>query len=166
MQEVMYNNYAKEVLEALPKGAFLSVSDGRRDNTMTRGWGSLGVIWRKPILMVMVRGSRHTYDLIEKADCFTVSIPLTTDLKKELGFCGSKSGRDYDKWQEAGLTKIPGHKVNAPLVGECDLHYECKIVGRQKLTKEVLLPDMTNAFYGDEDYHTLYYGEIVGTYLK
>ena len=66
----------------------------------------------------------------------------------------------------AGLTKLRANKVNAPLLGECDLHFECKIVGKQKLTKEVLLPDIDTAWYSDGDYHTLYYGEIVGTYTK
>lgn len=166
MKEVMYNEYAKEVLEALPKGAFLSVSDGKEDNTMTIGWGNIGFIWKRPILMVMVRHSRHTYKLIEASDSFTVSIPLYTKLGKELGYCGSKSGRDVDKWSEASLTKLKANKVSAPLVGECDLHYECKIIGKQKLTGSVLLPELTQTFYGDGDFHTLYYGEIVGTYLK
>lgn len=166
MKEVMYNDYAKQLLETLPKGVFLNVSDGTRDNTMTIGWGSLGVIWSKPVLMVMVRGSRYTYDIIEKTDCFSVSVPLQVDLKKALGFCGSKSGRDHDKWIEAGLTKLPGQKVDAPLIGECELHYECQIIGRQKLTKEVLLPGIEQSCYASGDYHTLYYGEIVGVYLK
>ena len=166
MKEVMYNGYAKEMLDAFPKGVFLNVSDGQRDNTMTIGWGSIGFMWKKPILMVMVRHSRYTYELIEKADSFTVSVPLYTDLKKELGICGSKSGRDMDKFQAAGLTKLKANKVSAPLVGECDLHFECKIVGKQKLTQEVLLPDIDKTWYSDGDYHTLYYGEIVGTYTK
>ena len=166
MKEVMYNGYAKEVLEALPKGAFLNVSDGQKDNTMTIGWANLGFMWKKPILTVMVRHSRYTYELIEKADCFTLSLPLSTDLKKELGICGTKSGRNVDKFQAAGLTKVKAHQVSAPLIGECDLHFECKIIGKQKLTKEVLLPEIDTTWYSDGDYHTLYYGEIVGTYVK
>lgn len=166
MKEVMYNSNAKEVLEALSKGAFLNVSDGIRDNTMTIAWGSIGFIWKKPIFMVMVRHARYTHELIENADSFSVSIPLTTNLQSALGICGSKSGRDLDKFQAAGLTKLKAHKVNAPLIGECDLHFECKIVGKQKLTQEVLLPELDTAYYSNGDYHTLYYGEIMGTYER
>lgn len=166
MKEVMYNDYAKEFLEALSKGAFLNVADGQEDNTMTIGWGTLGFMWGKPILMVMVRYSRHTFKLIENADCFTVSVPLNDGLKKELGYCGSKSGRDCDKWNDLNLTKVKGHKVSAPLVGECDLHYECKIISRQEVTNQTIMPEMVTAFYNNNDYHVLYYGEIVGTYLK
>lgn len=166
MKEVMYNDYAKEVIEAFPKGVFLNVSDGTQDNTMTIGWGTLGFMWGKPILMVMVRYSRHTYKLIEASDCFTVSVPLKGQLKKELGYCGSKSGRDCDKWKDLNLTKIQAQKVNAPLVGECDLHYECKIISRQEVMSKMIMPDMVTTFYNHDDYHVLYYGEIVGTYLK
>lgn len=166
MQEVMYNSYVKEVLDILPKGAFLSVSNGKADNTMTIGWGSIGPMWGKPIFTVMVRYSRYTYQLMESADAFTVSIPLKADVKKALGFCGRESGRNHDKWKEAGLTKLQAHRVNAPLVGECDLHYECKIVGKQALSKDILIPNIDTACYSNGDYHVLYYGEIVGTYLK
>jgi len=166
MKEVMYNEYAKEVLEALPKGAFLNVSDGNEDNTMTIGWGSIGTMWNRPVFIIMVRYSRYTYQLIEQANCFTVSIPFTAHLKKELAYCGSKSGRDCDKWQDLGLTKLKANKVNAPLVGECDLHYACKIIGRQEVTSQAIMPDMVTTFYNDDNYHVLYYGEIVGTYLK
>jgi len=166
VKEVMYNEYAKEALEALQKGAFLSVSDGNTDNTMTIGWGSIGFMWGKPVFMVMVRYSRHTYRLIEASDCFTVSISLKADLKKELGYCGSKSGRDCDKWQDLNLTKLKAHKVSAPLVGECELHYECKIISKQEVTSQTIAPNMVTTFYNDDNYHKLYYGEIVGTYLK
>ncbi len=166
MKEVMYNKYAKEALEALSKGAFLNVRSAQEDNTMTIAWGSIGFMWGKPIFMVMVRYSRHTYQLIEQADCFTVSIPLQGQLKKELGHCGSQSGRDCNKWQELNLSKLEAHQVNAPLVGECDLHYECKIISKQEVTTSSVTSDMVTTFYNTNDYHVLYYGEIVGTYLK
>lgn len=166
MKEVMYNDYAKEALESLGKGVFLNVAAGNKDNTMTIGWGSIGFMWGKPIFMVMVRYSRHTYQLIKNADCFTVSIPLQGQLRKELAYCGSKSGRDCDKWQDLGLTKLKATHVDAPLVGECDLHYECKIISKQEVTASSIMPDMVTTFYNNDDYHELYYGEILGTYLK
>lgn len=162
----MYNDYAKEVVEVLAKGAFLNVRAEKEDNTMTIAWGTIGFMWGRPVFMVMVRYSRHTYSLIEKADCFTVSVPLHGQLKKELGYCGSQSGRDCNKWQDLNLTKLEAHRVDAPLIGECDLHYECKIISKQEVTSSTIMPDMVTTFYNNNDYHVLYYGEIVGTYLK
>lgn len=166
MKEVMYNDYVKELLDSISKGAFLSVSAEGQDNTMTIGWGSIGYMWKKPVFIVMVRYSRHTYEMLEKSEYFTVSVPLYADLKKALGVCGSLSGAGHDKWVEAGITKVRAHKVDAPLVEECDLHYECKLIGKTPLMEGMLDVPMQEQFYGKGDYHLLYYGEIVGTYVK
>jgi len=166
MKEVMYNEYAKEALEALSKGAFLSVSHEGKDNLMTIAWGNIGFMWKKPIFTVMVRYSRYTYDLIEKSDCFTVSIPLKADMKEALKICGSLSGRDHDKWEKTNLTKVSAKNTKAPLVGECDLHYECRIIGKTALTSDMLEQSVKDKCYTKGDYHVLYYGEIVATYVK
>lgn len=166
MKEVMYNDYLKETLEVLPKGAFLNVSCGGKDNTMTIGWGSVGIAWGKPVFIVMVRYSRYTYRMLDQAGEFTVSVPLNSDFKKELAFCGTKSGKDYDKFGECNINKIKAHKVNAPLIDGCDLHYECKVVYKQAMEPIAIAPDIDKRFYTNNDFHVLFYGEIIGTYLK
>ena len=79
-------------------GAFLVVSskDGKV-NPMTIGWASVGRLWSRPTLSVLVRKSRFTYCLIDKAQSFTVCAPATGTLKSELTICGTKSGRETDK---------------------------------------------------------------------
>ncbi|MCG4586306.1 flavin reductase, partial [Anaerosalibacter bizertensis] len=102
-KEVNFNDYSKEALEQINNGAFLTVKSGDEVNTMTIGWGNIGVIWSMPIFTVAVRYSRHTYNLLENSDEFTVSIPIKIDMKKELAFCGTKSGRDVNKFKECNL---------------------------------------------------------------
>jgi len=148
------------------KGAFLTVKSGDKVNTMTIGWGSVGYEWNRPIFTVLVRESRYTYELIEKSDNFTVSIPLSVDLKGALTVCGSKSGRNIDKFVECNLTLEKSKKVDTPIIGECELHYECKIVYKQEMNPELLSKDIIESAYKTGDYHTLYYGEIVATYMK
>jgi flavin reductase (DIM6/NTAB) family NADH-FMN oxidoreductase RutF len=60
-------------------------------------------MWKKPIMTVMVRKSRFTHHIIENASSFTVSIPRD-DLGEVLNFCGTKSGRDFDKFKECKLS--------------------------------------------------------------
>jgi len=79
-----FEDYYDIVLKNISKGAFLTVASDERINTMTIGWGSLGHLWGKPIFMIMVRKSRYTYQLIEKSNEFTVTLPEDNDLKKEL----------------------------------------------------------------------------------
>ena len=165
MKKVNYNNYLKEATESLPKGAFLTVKAGGELNTMTIGWGTTGVIWGKPVIMVMVRKSRHTYQLIENTEEFTVSFDFDGNFKEELRFCGSKSGRDYDKFDECSLKTIPGDKVETPVIDGCNLHYECKIKFKEEMNSKMLSQDFNNKFYAQGDYHTLYFGEIINCYL-
>ena len=51
----------------------LTVRDGERVNAMTASWGSLGVLWNKPVLTCFVRPQRHTYSLMEKEERFSVA---------------------------------------------------------------------------------------------
>lgn len=159
MQEISFDQYAPQVIQQLPKGAFLTVSDGGRDNTMTIGWGSVGVVWSKPIFSVLVRPSRFTYGLLEASGEFTVSIPRT-DMVKALGICGSKSGRDIDKFAAAGLQKLPGIKLSTPVIGGAGLHYECKVIYKQPMNPALLDPGLNTACYPSGDHHTIYYGLI------
>jgi flavin reductase (DIM6/NTAB) family NADH-FMN oxidoreductase RutF len=133
---------------------------------MTIGWGTVGVVWGKPYFTVLVRGSRHTYGLIEASDNFTVSIPTQGKLKEALATCGTKSGRDLDKFALCNLETIPGNKVASPLIKGCTLHYECVIRYKQALDPTQIETETAKKFYPKEDYHTVYYGEIVGTYLE
>lgn len=148
------------------QGAFLTVKGQDKENTMTVSWGSIGFMWQRPVFIAMVRKSRYTYELIEKADSFTVSIPYGAELKGALVTCGTKSGRDIDKKTAAGISFVPAQAVNSPIVDGCDMYYECKIVYKQDMDKAALNSDIQKTMYSDEDYHTLYYGEIVACYQR
>ncbi len=162
--EMTYNENLEAVLKQLSKGAFLTVSDGTNINTMTIAWANLGIVWNKPIMMVMVRKSRHTYSIIKNAKDFTVSLPINIDLKKALVYCGSYSGRDVDKIKESKLSLKKSNTVISPIISQCDMHYECKIVHSQQLSPHELDKDIKERFYINDDYHILYFGEIVDCY--
>ncbi len=166
LEKIDYSMYSKEAIEQPHKGAFMSVKVGNELNTMTIGWGSIGFIWGKPIFTALVRYSRHTYELVEQTDEFTISFPLNGQLKKELGYCGTKSGRDVNKFEALGLTAIEGKDVSSPMIDECDLHYECKVVFKQPMKPELIQEQINDTHYSKGNYHIIYYGEIVGTYVK
>lgn len=167
MREVKYNEFANEAINQLGSGgAFLNTSNSGEKNTMTIGWGTIGVMWGKPIFMVAVRYSRHTYDLIVESNMFSVSIPLSNKLKKELGICGSKSGRDIDKFKECDFTIVKGAKTGTPLISECELHYECSVVYKQAMEPGMIDKAIDDKFYKNNDFHVIYYGEIIGCYYN
>lgn len=161
MQKVL-PGVEKELLEKMAHGGVFLTVGGERPNTMTIGWGSIGVYWYMDVLTVCVRPQRYTHELLEKQTEFTVSVPIKADLKEQLGFAGRVSGRDVDKFSGHGLTAVPGRQVNAPIVGECGLHLECRI----KMKTEMANMDgvVLERWYPENDLHTLYFAEIVDCY--
>ena len=149
-------------MNKIKKGAFLTVKAGARLNTMTIGWATIGICWRKPVFMVAVRDSRHTFTLIEESTDFTVSIP-SGDLRKEIMYCGTKSGRDKDKFTECNLQIADGRTVTSPIIDVAGLHFECRIVYKSAMDPVNMTADF-EALYPDKDYHTLYFGEITACY--
>ena len=162
MKKVDHMAVAEKAMKQIKEGAFLTVKAGDALNTMTIGWATLGIVWRKPICMVAVRDSRHTFEIIEKAADFTASFPAT-DMKEALTFCGTKSGRDYDKFKECGLEPTKAQKTLSPIIKTPGLHIECRIVFKSAMDPAFLEPEY-ETIYPKKDYHTLYFGEIMDCY--
>lgn len=153
----------EEVMEQLPRGAFLTVKHKNRLNTMTIGWALAGIAWTRPVLSVLVRTSRHTFKLIEQAPDFTVSVPLKGTLAKELAYCGSHSGSAVDKFAECGLEPVELEGCQTPALAFPGIHFACKTVLRAPMNPDLMDPAIATS-YPQPDYHTFYHGEIVGAW--
>jgi flavin reductase (DIM6/NTAB) family NADH-FMN oxidoreductase RutF len=132
-------------------------------NVMAIGWGFVGVFWGMPVFLVAVRHSRFTHEFIEDSDEFTVNVP-GEGLDKAVGHCGEVSGREHDKFKECELSLIRGKKVNVPVIKECKVHYECKVVHKLEVKPDLVPTAVKGLFYAKDDYHTLYFGEILAVY--
>ncbi len=164
LKHVLYDQYSKEVNHYLTNGGiFLTTKGDEKINSMVIGWGGLNFFWGLPIFLVPVRKSRYTYSLIDESGEFTVSIPMDRDLKKALVVCGTQSGKDIDKFEACNLTAVPGRLVRVPIIAECSLHYECRVVYKQEMDPTLLKPSIDEKFY--PNYHTMFYGEILASYL-
>ncbi|HOL48130.1 MAG TPA: flavin reductase [bacterium] len=129
-------------------------------NFMTVAWGGFGVMWDKPISMIVVRPSRYTYQFLEKYETFTLN-GFSVKYKDKLLLCGSKSGRQIDKVKGTGLTIIASKKVEAPSFDEAELIIECKKIYYQDFINKNFLDKEIEINYNGKDYHRMYYGEIV-----
>ncbi|MEG2688798.1 MAG: flavin reductase, partial [Clostridia bacterium] len=109
---------------ALNTGAFLISGD----NVMVASWGFVGVMWGKKVFIAPVRESRFTKEFIDKTGVFTVSVPKLGEMKQAIAFCGSKSGRNFDKWKETGLQKQTAKSVDTVVVAGCERYFECKVL--------------------------------------
>ena len=159
--------YVAETNKLMRKDGIFLVADGKdkKPNTMTIGWGFLGTMWRRPVFVVAVRHSRYTFKLLNMSDSFTVCLPAM-GMREELAECGSKSGRDIDKFKEYNLQAVIGNTVDAPYIKECPVHFECKIIFKIDLEPGVLPKEIEEEVYPDKNMHMLYYGEIMGVYAE
>ena len=85
------------------------------------------------------------------------------NLRDEIFYCGTKSGRDVNKFQECGLNTRPAQKVSSPIIDTTGTHLECQLIYKSAMNPGSLSRDL-NALYPEKDYHTLYFGEIMACY--
>ena len=81
-----------------------------------------GILWQYG----QIRPSRHSYEIIKQTKEFIINLP-DENLVWATDFCGTKSGKDMDKFQSANLTKEAGKMVAAPSIKECPINLECKL---------------------------------------
>lgn len=164
-------DYAGHILEQTGKGVLLTTKADGQVNTMTIGWGTLGIEWGKPIYTVFVRESRHTKALLDKSLEFTVNVPWGEVDKAILSLCGTRSGRDVDKIAELGLTLEEPEAISVPAIRELPLTLECQVIYRQDQEPTAVNEENTARYYprSEEfpqgDYHTAYYGQILAAYI-
>lgn len=166
-REVRYTDVFDETIAMLGNGGLLLASTKRssESNLMTIGWGTIGIIWSKAELVVLVRPSRYTYEFIEDSGEFTVNVP-TPEMAKFVLFCGTNSGRDVDKLATFDIATTPGQKVSSITIDACPIVYECRVSHKNDVIPEELLGDIVPSYYSGGDFHRVYFGEIVGTYAR
>lgn len=139
--------------------ALVSAGDKTKSNTMTISWGGLGTIWHKSVVYVFVRNSRYTKEFMDKFDNFSVAF-FDESFRNSLALCGKVSGRDCNKWKEAGLTPVEINGTVYPK--EAKEVLICKKLSAVKLSKDTFTdPSIDTDNYKDKDYHTMYIGEVI-----
>ncbi|MEG0798182.1 MAG: flavin reductase [Acidaminococcaceae bacterium] len=166
MQNIELDELAHSLTKGINNygGALLTTANDDKVNSMTIGWAMSGMIFGKNVLMLMVRHSRYTYELLAKNTEVTLTIPLDDALKPALGLCGSKSGRCFDKLEAAGLKTQSGQVVSTPIIKANAVYVEGKVILQQDVELETLAPDLKAKWYANGDCHRLYFLEILTCY--
>ena len=79
-----------------------------------------------PLVYISIRSTRKSYEIIKETGEFVINIP-NENLVWQVDFCGTKSGKNIDKFKEAKLQKEKAKLVKAPLIKECPINLECKV---------------------------------------
>lgn len=113
------------MLYPLP-AVMVSVADREgKPNIFTVAWTGT-VCSNPPMVSISVRPERYSYHCIEETGEFVINL-TTKRLAYAADFCGVKSGRDVDKFQEMHLTPARGKEVKAPLIAESPVCLECRV---------------------------------------
>lgn len=109
-------------------------------NIVTIAWVSI-LTSAPPTLGISVGQKGFSGNAIKENKNFTVNI-ASAEIMAEADFCGITSGKDTDKFKDTELTKMPSRIIESPIIKECPINIECKLVGHNMVGN-------TNHFIGE-----------------
>mgnify|MGYP000223934121 FL=1 len=132
-----------------PERTVLVVSVDRegRPNIITLGW-NMPTSGNPPMVAISIGHGRYSHKLISETREFVVAFP-SEGMEDAIMFCGTRSGRDVDKFKATGLTPVKAKYVKPPLIGEATVNMECRVVASL-----------------DTGDHTIFVGEILTAYVS
>jgi flavin reductase (DIM6/NTAB) family NADH-FMN oxidoreductase RutF len=133
-------------------------------NMMTASWGSMGILWNKPVVSVFIRPHRYTYEFVEKNEFFSLNI-LDNSYREILNLLGQESGRNMDKMNVPGLD-ISTTDAGTVFFNQARLVFECKKIYFSDIDPALFIDPSINNNYPKKDYHRMYIGEIVNVLIK
>ncbi|MEX2719010.1 MAG: flavin reductase family protein [Candidatus Sigynarchaeum springense] len=147
MKPVKWNEEARRVVN---DDCVVVCQDTRgKNNLITIGWKSIGILWGKPVITIAVHPDRYSHDVIEHGiKEFSLNVGGAVD--GMLDTCGSWSGRDVDKVAKTGAKLVPVKGMKIPVIEGAAASWACQIIH--------------SAGSGSITAHTLYFGEIVASF--
>ena len=119
-------------------------------NLFTVAWTGT-VCTNPPMCYISVRPERHSYEIIKRTGEFVINL-TTASLARATDWCGVRSGRDYDKFSEMGLTAEAAAVVKVPIVAESPVSIECRVKQIVPLgSHDMFIADVVNVLV-DEEY--------------
>ncbi|MCE5196658.1 MAG: flavin reductase family protein [Negativicutes bacterium] len=116
---------AAAVLAPVPAVLISSGDAPENYNIAAASWTGT-VCSKPPMTYVSFRPATLSQGILWRTREFVINL-ITEDQCETLDWCGRVSGREHNKWLEAGLTPMTAQKVRAPLIAECPVNIECKV---------------------------------------
>lgn len=106
---------------------------------------------KPPKLAFVTREHRYTYNLFKESGFFGINVP-SAKIVNEVDFFGCHSGKDLDKFAATKLTFFEGTKAKIPLITECHVNLECKIIETHPVeeTMIIIFAEVINSHYDKE----------------
>ena len=104
-----------------------------RSNVMAMSWHTM-LEFKPPLIGCVISNRDYTFNILKKTNECVIAIP-TMELAAKVMRVGNTSGRDIDKFKRFELTAVPASRVKAPLIEECYVNLECKVVDTTMVNK-------------------------------
>ena len=139
------------MLYPLPAVMVSTADQKGNDNIITIAW--TGTVCTNPaMLYISVRPERYSYHMLRESGEFAVNL-TTKELARATDWCGVRSGKDFDKWKETGLTRGRAQKLEfAPVIKESPVNLECKVCEVKELGSHHMFLAEVAAVQVDENY--------------
>ena len=119
-------------------------------NIITISWTGT-ICTNPPMCYISVRPERYSYPILVKNMEFVINL-TTEEIAKATDWCGVRSGLEYNKFKETGLTMGKASVVNAPVIEESPINIECKVKDIVPLgTHHMFIAEVVNVM-ADEEY--------------
>ena len=149
----------RDIISLFAKGAVAVAKGEAGENSLTIGWGGLGVLWRKPTLTIYINKKRYSKKIFDNASYFSVCF-FNEKYQKELGqFYGSLSGRDVDKIHD-GPFHVDYYE-DIPFYKESEIVIFCKKIGQSDFDINLIGLNEITEWYKKDGVHTIYQGQVI-----
>jgi len=127
----------------------VTVDENNKANIIGLGWWTIAG-WDPPMCAISVGQARYSHKCLMANPEFVLCFPAS-EQSKAAWFCGKKSGRDHDKFAEAGFEKLKAKIVKPPIIKGCSVAFECRVKSTMDAGDHTLFLAEIVAIHGDKD---------------
>jgi len=123
------------VYQFLEPGPVVLVSTAQkgRANIMTMSWHTM-LDFEPPLIGCVISNRNYTFNILKTTKECVINIP-TIELAEKVVGCGNITGNKIDKFKKFDLTPKMATKINVPLIVECYVNLECKLIDTKMVSK-------------------------------
>ncbi|MHC4983581.1 MAG: flavin reductase family protein [Planctomycetota bacterium] len=142
-------SYEKAISYKYPEQIVIGIAKeaAGKCNPITLGWTMI-TSHQPPMMAVSIGLTRYSHEVFRRADEFVIAMPSGHQADEAM-FFGTRSGRDCDKFAEAGTNLQAAAKVDCVLMADAVANFELRKVG-----------EMTT---GD---HVIFAGEVICSHVN
>ena len=138
---------AFELASPFPYVLAVTVDKRDRPNIMGLSWWTF-TSWDPLMIAISVGHKKYSHECLDHHKEFVLCFP-SEEQARDSWLCGTKSGRNIDKFQETSFNPLPSKNVKPPTIEGATVAYECKVIKQHETGDHTLYLSDVAAIHGD-----------------